>query len=224
MDLDDGTRGEIEALVSEEVKRILWNWGRIAGISNVLVLLGALGYVFFLLPGHAAQEAKGQINDEISALKENIIKQSGDALISVGEVVGTTNTLKRNIELLDRDYSEANEEMSQIRKDISIIQESRGLDLANIIRVINNSPKASDIITEMGRIREDLSAVSTKIRIESRATKFILSDQCPQGWTNLGPVGIIMHNVAIPTSPFKPGRPHNAEWTWIHPNLCTQSR
>lgn len=73
------------------------------------------------------------------------------------------------------------------------------------------------------QIDELQSRVSQLERILSSRTdaaRLLLLDRCPDGWRELGDVGLIMVNRAYANNPFGRGGAHNGGWTWVHPKLC----
>ena len=149
MPLSSQDKSELQAYVKTELSQILKTWGIIIGATNLIVILSALIYVFFILPGSAAQEAKSQINKEIVGLKENIIQQSSGALISLGKVEGSIDQVKNNIEPLNIKYLEASKDLDLIRKDIKTLLTPEQKNSAAILRELEKTPKAEEILGKL---------------------------------------------------------------------------
>lgn len=152
MTLSDQDKNDIESHVKNVLSGILRTWGIIIGVTNLLVILSALIYVFFILPGSAAQEAKSQINKEIAGLKDKIIEQSSEALISLGKVQGSIDQVNDNIEPLNKKYVDATKELDMVRNDIKTLLTPEQKNSAAIIREIEKNPKAESILSMLSEL------------------------------------------------------------------------
>lgn len=179
MALSDQDKNDIKIHVKNVLSGIVQTWGIIIGVTNLLVILSALIYVFFILPGSAAQEAKSQINTEIAGLKESIIEQSSEALISLGKVKGNIDQVNEDIEPLNKKYSDASKELDMIRKDIKTLLTPEQKNSAAILRELENSPKADSILGMLSELKLKFGKIDN---IGCKNPKSGTSDvcQCPK--------------------------------------------
>lgn len=55
---------------------------------------------------------------------------------------------------------------------------------------------------------------------EAFSNKFYMAKTCPQGWTDIGTIGLIINDAHKAQAPFDLGAEYQAGWTWMHPHLC----
>lgn len=57
---------------------------------------------------------------------------------------------------------------------------------------------------------------------EKEGNQCVVSGTCPNGWLDMGEIGIITQGEACSKAGFKSGEDFSASWKWCHPHLCCQ--
>lgn len=128
------------------------------GIPNLLVLLGGYIYLVNVVPGHAAQEARSQIQNEISVIYNSVLNESTAALKAVGaaeeKASAVANTAEKNVRY---QISQANElirnvevEIAKVEGQVEALSGVSLEDAAAVAEVLANDPKTDKLISSLG--------------------------------------------------------------------------
>ncbi|MEW8437584.1 MAG: hypothetical protein AB2689_05445 [Candidatus Thiodiazotropha taylori] len=218
----DETKELIRTEVKKELFKILREWGILVGATNVAVIVGAVVYVFFILPNSAAQEAKSQINSEIVDLKSDVIKKSSEALVELGKVLGSVEQTKVQLNTLRQKFDITSKDLESVKNEVALIQDPNRADYAKLLKTLSTSGDARTILVNQDHILKELNEWRNELGALSKASKYILSSTCPSGWQDNGTVGIIIEDVSYGHNPFGRGGKYIDGWTWIHPRLCVR--
>jgi uncharacterized protein YoxC len=205
----------VESLVEKWLKRL--------GLLNLVAILGAFAYIFFVIPDQAASKVFDTYRTQVETIQESITR-----------ITSTVNELQVNVPNLQNQVLSETTKLETITKDtqqlsnnISILGQDGAIDkAANFIQAVDGAQNLNDFATgletQIKALETQVATLQTQLNL---GTNFIISNSggCPAGWDSLGTIGIIAETARV--EQIKPhinvGGPYGTgEWRFIHPVLC----
>jgi len=146
--LSDKQKLEINSYVGNLVK----SWLTWLGIANFAVLLTALIYIFFILPGKAVSEIKTQVDTDIKSMNQELNKEMRKALLDYERVRGKLDKIKSETEIIISD-------IKSIKDDLSIIEKGDINQAAKLIQLLDGSTEVKNILEKYNSLSERLKTV-----------------------------------------------------------------
>lgn len=196
MGISQERKNEIHFEVRQELKRHLKTWGALFGITNLVALIGLGFYVFFFAPKNAVQEAKAQINNEIYALKENLLNQSSNALIEVGKIQGRIELIDENTDSLRIEYIKATELLNEIQSDISKLADADREELALIIERLEKYPDTKTLLSRISGLDIEVNEIKKRLICSTWETPSLAPNWSDYG-SNFTPIGYYKDGIGV---------------------------
>lgn len=130
----------------DAINHYLWRLAAAFGIPNVVVLVGAMAYVFFVLPGIATEQARAQIETQSSTLTSQFIEAATNALLVTGKA-------QQSAESLGKRGSEIEKQVTEIKTMLDEFKDSPPLEYAGLLKKLLESPDLVDNAKLIGTVK-----------------------------------------------------------------------
>lgn len=133
--------------VATYVSSLIKGWLAWLGVANLAVLIGAIVYIFFILPGKAVTEATNRVESDISRITKNLSEQVEANLVKFGQA-------QERFETLNRELKDTSKQFKFIKADIAEIQQGNVGEAANFLHALKEAPEVSQIIQRISQLEQ----------------------------------------------------------------------
>lgn len=155
-------RNEVVKLTDERVSSTIKKYSIIFGATNIVFVLSAFSYIFFVLPDIAFEKAMTKLYGNVSVYE----KKLEDKILEAHEKTGILKEKMRYLDGAIKDVSEKEVELeslfSRVSAQLEDIQSHSSFDIAQAITALNSSKDAKAILTEQLRLKNEIQTFSSK--------------------------------------------------------------
>jgi len=149
--------------IQKYVSSVLKEWLGWIGAINLIFLIGAMTYVFFVLPDKAASEASRKIEDKLSTYI-NALEQK---IPQVFEKSGRLEERLEGIETAAKAFRLKNDELkrlfAQASEDLAEIKGKPEYQVAETIRALNQASEAKEIVSKLQELNSKMAVAASDI-------------------------------------------------------------
>lgn len=147
---------EAQLLIREYVGSLILRWGTILGVANLVVLMSALGYVFFILPGRAATEVAPRIQAQLASGVNTLNTEVYKVLVDAGKAQQIIKSATDQTSIFDTRIGAISSKLAQMEVDIARVEKSNLSDISNIIKIIESSPNVGSLIVKLTEAEDSI--------------------------------------------------------------------